>query len=311
MDDADVDLVDAGDGRRLDRLGDRLVDRPAPTATEPPRFPGAWRAADLRFDAGRGWTNVAGATPPRNWTTRLGGLVMELRPTSSGGVGLYPEQALNLGWLEARIAERAGDRGAERPGDGAAERPAARPVVLNLFAHTGLATLAAARAGASVVHVDATRSSVGWARRNAGLNGLAAAPVRWIVDDALGFTAREGRRARRYDGVVLDPPSFGRAGGERWRLLDDLPALLDACALVAADGAFVLLTAHTAGVEPGDLAAEAGAAFGRRAIRSRIPQPEPEVVPMDLEARSGAHLRLGWAIRLAGRPPRGEDDVDG
>jgi 23S rRNA (cytosine1962-C5)-methyltransferase len=167
--------------------------------------------------------------------------------------------------------------------------------VLNLFAHTGLATLAAAQAGAAVAHVDAARSAVSWARGNAALSGLADRAIRWLVDDAATFVAREARRGRRYDGIVLDPPSFGRAGNRRWRLDDELPRLLDACRAVAVDDAFVLLTAHTTGVAGDGMAQELEAAFGRRRKRASI-----DVVPLVLDAASGARLELGWAVRLAG-----------
>src|SRR5439155_23045706 len=120
---------------------------------------------------------------------------------------------------------------------------------LNLIAYTGGATYAAAASGAAVTHVDASRATVAWARRNAELSGLAAAPIRWIVDDALAFVRREGRRGRRYDGLIVDPPSYGHGShGERWTLADHLPSLLDAALALAPDPAFVLLTAHTEGL---------------------------------------------------------------
>jgi 23S rRNA (cytosine1962-C5)-methyltransferase len=276
--DAGYALLDAGDGRRLERFGGRVVDRPAPAAVEPRRDFLAWRSSDLRFDAGRGWTErgepvEAAAVGP--WTVVVDGLTMELRPTASGGLGLYPEHAANLAWVAARVASRAG------PG-------APPPSVLNLFAHTGLVTVAAARAGAAVTHVDAARAAVAWARRNAELSGLADRPIRWIVDDAAGFVAREARRGRRYDGIILDPPSFGRAGRRQWRLVDELPSLLAACRLVATDGAFVLLTAHTAGLGGDELVG---------ALSDAFPGARGDVEPLTIEAASGASLDLGWAIR--------------
>jgi 23S rRNA (cytosine1962-C5)-methyltransferase len=272
------ELLDAGDGRRLERFGARVVDRPAPTAVDGRRGDFlAWRRADLRFDPGRGWVGEETALEP--WPVAIDGLTLELRPTSSGGLGAYPEHAANLAWVAARVRERAGS----------STEP---PKVLNLFAHTGLVTLAAARAGAAVAHVDASRAAVDWGRRNAALSGLDAAPVRWLVDDALGFVGREARRGRRYDGIVLDPPSFGRAGRRQWKLADELPALLTACRDVAADDAFVLLTAHTTGLDGGELQALLGAAFGggRPFTAARL----------TLEASSGARLELGWSVRRSG-----------
>jgi 23S rRNA (cytosine1962-C5)-methyltransferase len=268
------ELIDAGEGRRLERFGARTLDRPAPTAaTFWRRTPDAWSGADLRFDAEDGWT---GSTEP--WQVDVGGLLLELRATPSGGVGLFPEHVANIDWLTSQVRARAHDR---------------QPAVLNLFAHTGLATLAAAQAGATVAHVDAARSAVAWARGNAERSGLADRPIRWLVDDAAAFVAREARRGRRYDGIVLDPPSFGRAGNRGWRLVDELPALLAACRTVAADDAFVLLTAHTTGLTGADLASELDGAFGTVRRRSSV-----EVLPLELEAASGARLELGWAVRL-------------
>jgi len=298
-DDNAYELLDAGDGRRLERFGARVVDRPAPGARER-RLADflTWRRADLRFDGTTGWFGDGAAMEP--WVVSMAGIRMELRPTASGGLGLYPEHAANLGWVSDRLAERHASTergrqpGAERGTElGVAPHPdgaaAATPQVLNLFAHTGLVTLGAALAGAAVAHLDASKGTVDWARRNAALSGLDDRPIRWLVDDALGFVAREARRDRRYDGIVLDPPSFGRAGRRQWRLLDELPSLLEACASVATADVFLLLTAHTAGLEGNELANAVAAAF---------PGARPEIVPMGLDAASGARLDLGWAVRM-------------
>ncbi|MBI2781745.1 MAG: class I SAM-dependent methyltransferase [Chloroflexi bacterium] len=272
------DLLDAGVRRRLERFGAHIIDRPAPGADGFRLAPGQWVNADLRFDAGSGWSGPAWPAEP--WPVEIDGLTMELRPTTSGGLGLYPEHAANLAWLAAQVGAQVSAGAA----DGAV------PQVLNLFAHTGLATLAMARAGAAVAHVDGARAAVAWARRNAELSGLADRPVRWLVDDAAAFAAREARRGRRYDGIVLDPPAFGRADGREWRLEEDLPALLTACRTVAAPDAFVLLTAHSESVDGTVLAAMLRSAFGGRS-------QSMEVVPLDLAATSGARLALGWAVR--------------
>jgi 23S rRNA (cytosine1962-C5)-methyltransferase len=131
---------------------------------------------------------------------------------------------------------------------------------------------------------------VAWARRNAELSHLADHPIRWLVDDAAAFVAREARRRHRYDGIVLDPPAFGRAAGREWRLEEDLPQLLAGCRAIAADGAFVLLTAHSEAVDPDALATMVRSAF--RGMASGL-----ETVPMTLVAASGAELELGWAVR--------------
>jgi 23S rRNA (cytosine1962-C5)-methyltransferase len=262
------ELVDAGDGRRLERFGERLVDRPAPSAVERRRNVAGWPSADLRFDRHRGWT---GSSEP--WQFDLGGLTLELRPTAAGQVGLFPEHALHWPWLEREVGDRDD------------------PALLSLFGATGATTLALARAGARVTHVDAARSAVAWARRNAELSGLADRRLRWIVDDALEFSRREARRKRRYDGFVLDPPSYGHADGRAWRLERDLPALLEACRAIAAGEPFVLLTAHTTGVGGDALASALAAAFGAPA------QPGE----LALRATSGATLPLGVSARIITR----------
>ena len=199
-----------------------------------------------------------------------------------------------LPWLREQVARRA--EAAESAGPG---RPgpsdAARPAVLHLFAYTGLATLAMAAAGASVTHVDASRPTIAWARRNALVSDLAAAPVRWIVDDALVFAQREARRGRRYAGVVLDPPSYGHGPGSRaWRLDEDLPGLLRASAALLDPDGFVLLTAHTEGFDSDRLARLLAAATGRAT-------GSVDAGELALATPDGRALGLGAFARSAGR----------
>ena len=268
----DYDLLDVGGRARLERFGPRVLVRPHPAATGVRADGAPWSEASLAFEAGNGWTG-AGATTP--WGMAVAGLQVELRPTATGQVGLFPEQAPSWEWLRARVM----------PG----------MEVLNLFAYTGLATLVAAAAGAVVVHVDASRPAMAWARHNAELSGLAERPIRWIVDDVAAFVAREVRRGRHYDGVVLDPPSYGHvSGGRAWRFEDALAPLLAQCAeLIDGPDGFALLTAHTPGYGPDWLAAELAASIG-------APGSGVERGPLRLTARTGARLDLGAFARWPG-----------
>jgi 23S rRNA (cytosine1962-C5)-methyltransferase len=267
---ADLELIDCGGGRRLERFGSVIVDRPAPGATEPARLPASvWAKPDLRWAKGA-WVRGATHDP---WTIAAAGLTLECRPAAGGQVGVFPEHAATWSWLVRATTLTADRLGRE-------------PEVLSLFGYTGGASLACARAGAHMVHVDASRPAVAWARRNAELSGLAGAPVRWLVDDARAFVRRERRRGRHYDGIVLDPPSYGHGDGA-WRIEDDLPALIEDLAAVAGPRpSFVVLSAHTPGWDGDRLAALVRDAFGIAADGEAL-RPR---------ARSGAELSLGaWA----------------
>jgi 23S rRNA (cytosine1962-C5)-methyltransferase len=261
-------LVDAGDGRRLERFGDRLVDRPAPTAADERLDGDPWARPDLRYDRAAAAWEGADQEP---WPVTVDDLTLELRPTEAGQVGLFPEHIAMWPWLTARVAEHLGDE------------------VLNLFAYTGATTLALARAGSRVAHVDGSRPAVAWARRNAALAGLGDARVRWLVDDAVSFAARERRRERLYRGVVLDPPAYGHAAGRAWRLEDDLDALLRASVRVLDRPGFILLTTHSVGWDAGRL---------WDALADAIPGARPEAGELELNAQSGAHLALGAFARV-------------
>ena len=270
----DYALLDAGDGARLERFGPRITDRPHGGALGPRRAAGRWHDADLRFDREGGWT----ATDPlalEPWIVRVADLELGLRPTDAGQVGLFPEHVASLGWLGAQVTSRG------------------TPTVLHLFASTGLATLAMSRAGAAVAHVDASRPAVAWARENASRNALADRPIRWLVDDAAGFVAREGRRGRRYDGIVLDPPSYGHGehAGRPWRIEADLPPLLAACRRILDDEGFVLLTAHTETLGPDRL----GDALADAWEGDRI--DTIEIGELGLDSEAGGRLELGGFAR--------------
>jgi 23S rRNA (cytosine1962-C5)-methyltransferase len=231
-------LIDFGDGRRLERFGPWRLDRPCPAVEHVGRGdPDAWQQADARFERGAGdegrWS--LRRKLPQRWTITHGPLCFELKPTPVGHLGVFPEQAANWDWITDRL------------------RATARTVhVLNLFAYTGGSTLAAAAAGAEIVHVDAARNSVAWARRNAELSQMAERPIRWITEDALKFVKRELRRGNQYGAVILDPPSYGHGPrGEVWRLPNHLPQLLELCGqLTAGRRCFIVLTCHTPDYDP-------------------------------------------------------------
>ena len=264
------------------------MDRPFPAAPPDPPLSEAWPLADLRF-ARTPQADLWLPGPelrdglPEAWQLEHDGLRFEVRPAPSGQVGFFPEQIENWQWLHDTVRELA-------------RRDAEPPAVLNLFGYTGGSTLIAARAGASVTHVDASRPSVAWARRNAVLSGLEDAPIRWIVDDALSFAEREGRRRRRYDGIVLDPPSYGHGpGGRRWQLSEQLERLLASClVLTAGDPSFVLLTAHTAGLD-----AEALGAALIHALRPLVGSAAQDVEADELllRAATGREARAGVVAR--------------
>lgn len=223
-------LLDSGNRRKLERFGASVVVREEPKAWWSPDLPeSAWSAAGARCDADGRW-HCAG-NQPREWILGFDRLILEARlADTSRHVGVFPEQSPHWRWIAQHARAEAGSR----------------PAMLSLFGYTGVATLQAASCGFAVTHVDASRPALSWARRNQELSGLAGAPIRWILDDALKFVKREHRRGRRYDAILLDPPSFGRGpSGEVWKVEPGLPELLRACRpLLAEDAQFVVLTLY-------------------------------------------------------------------
>lgn len=231
----DYELIDSGDGRKLERFGKYVLARPCSQALwRPERGPADWSAADASFDRedGNRWhgrTNL-----PKEWRISTAGQTFKLGGTDFGHLGLFPEQRAQWKWIRETVREKGGSRLS----------------VLNLFAYSGGSTLAAALGGAEVCHLDASKGMVEWARENARLNGLAEHPIRWIVDDAHKFMQRELRRGRSYDAIILDPPTFGRgAGGEMYKIERDLKVTLGLVKdLLSKHPAFVLFSSHTPGL---------------------------------------------------------------
>ncbi len=238
----DYELLDAEGGERLERWGDYILIRPDPQIiwTGERKNP-LWRRAHgvyRRSKSGGGKWVVN--KMPDNWNINYGNLTFKLRPMGFKHTGLFPEQAVNWDWFSSLIRERI------------EKEPGAKPKVLNLFAYTGGATAAAAAAGAAVCHVDASKGMVGAAKENLALSGLADAPVRYIVDDCKKFVEREIRRGNRYDGIIMDPPSYGRGpGGEVWKLEDCAFELISlAASLLTEKPIFFLINSYTTGLSP-------------------------------------------------------------
>ena len=233
----DYEVLDTGDGEKLERWGRIVLRRPDPQTIWPKAEPGLWKKAQAHYHrserGGGSWEFTE--TLPERWTVSHGELRFYVRPTGFKHTGLFPEQAANWEWMSGLIRRRGGT-----------------PRVLNLFGYTGGATLACAAAGARVTHVDAAKGMVQWAKENRELSRLPETSCRWIVEDALAFVRRELRRGNRYDGILMDPPSYGRGpSGEVWKLENELYGLVEACAKVLAPNAlFMLINSYTTGLQP-------------------------------------------------------------
>ena len=243
----DYELLDCSGGERLERWGNVILIRPDPQVIwNTPKIHPLWQKADARYvrssQGGGHWEYRREL--PESWKINYKDLTFKISPTGFKHTGLFPEQAVNWDMMREKIA-----------GAGRNIR------VLNLFAYTGGASLAAAAAGASVCHVDAAKGMVHWARENAELSGLSERPMRWIVDDCAKFVEREIRRGSFYDAIILDPPSYGRGpGGEVWKLEDQIYDLVGLCAGVLTENPlFVLLNSYTTGLSASTMAYVLGA----------------------------------------------------
>lgn len=271
-------LLDFGNGRKLERFGRFIVDRSCPAALGvQPLTPEQWTLATIRLRASGGSSSIEFDRRPDGeiWLLEHEGLQFELRITPFGHLGVFPEHAVNWQWL-AGCSPQAGS-------------------ALNLFAYTGGASLYLAQRGWQVVHVDASSPSVAWARRNAELSGLSAAPIRWIVDDARAFVKREVRRGRRYDAVILDPPSYGHGPkGKAWRIENDLHDLLIDCSrLTSGPSGCIVLTGHSEGYD-----------YRQLDLEQLLGQSQPTQLSIETgrlgldQITSSRQLDCGWFARI-------------
>ncbi len=250
----DYELLDSGDNMKLERFGEVVVARPETQALWQKQKPELWDSAHAVFATPTDGQEKKGSgsaswrikkSMPESWTVIRTGLPLIARLTGFKHVGIFPEQAPNWEWL--------------------AKSARAEMKVLNLFGYTGAATVATARTGAFVTHVDASKQSLDWANENARLSGIGEDKIRWMLDDALAFVKREVRRGAKYDGIILDPPAFGRgAKGEVWKIEEDLHTLLTACRSLLADstGSFFLLNGYAAGYASISFAQAVESVFG-------------------------------------------------
>ena len=234
---SDYELLDCGRGEKLERWGDKLLVRPDPQAIwNTPRTHRGWKRPDARYArSSSGGGQWADKSVPQRWQVGYRDLAFNVGLMNFKHTGVFPEQAANWDFAREQIQN------------------AGRPVsVLNLFAYTGGATIACAAAGASVCHVDAAKGMVQWAKDNARASGLEDRPIRWIVDDCAKFVEREIRRGRRYDAIIMDPPSYGRGpSGEVWKLEENLYPFVElASGVLSGDPLFVILNSYTTGLAP-------------------------------------------------------------
>ncbi len=230
----EYELLDSGEGEKLERFGEFTLRRPDPGALWWKALPEeSWKNAEGYFKrSGTKGNWILSPKMTKSWQISFGGLTLKIVPSPFKHTGLFPEQLANWQWMEEKI------------------KKAGRPIkVLNLFGYTGGATLALAKAGAEVTHIDASKSAITWGRENAKLSNLENSPIRWILEDAKMFVKRELKRGNKYDGILLDPPAFGHGpNGETWKIEEDLlPLIEDTKALLSENPLFYLINGYSAG----------------------------------------------------------------
>lgn len=288
------ELLDFGDGRKLERFGSAVLNRPCPAADDVAKErPELWQTITARFRGPRtgdgSWTPVPKSWMPADWCLEHAGqdgeaaFRLKLEALPSGQVGAFPEQRDNWTWISRQVAKTQSTLGRA-------------PRVLNLFAYTGGSTLAAAAAGAEVVHIDAVQTIVDRAKENAAFSGFSERPVRWIAEDAVKFCRRELKRGNKYDAVILDPPSYGHGPkGEPWKIDTDLLPLLSMCGeLTSASRSFILVSCHSPGIGPAELSA-----YLSEGIFGHCGQP-PQSGELALATSDGRKLPAGVFARWPG-----------
>lgn len=252
----DYEVIDTSDKEKLERWGQYVLVRPDPQVlwnTEKKHY--GWKKPNARYHrSNKGGGEWEFIDLPKTWSVRYGELAFWLQPFQFKHTGLFPEQAANWDWFSGLIREAK------------AKNPEREIQVLNLFAYTGGASLAAAKAGAKVTHVDASKGMVNWAKENAALSGIDEHSIRYIVDDCLKFVEREIRRGHKYDAIIMDPPSYGRGPkGELWKIEDSIHQLVKTCAGVLSEQPlFVLINSYTTGLQPAMMAYIAGLELQKR-----------------------------------------------
>lgn len=238
----DYEVIDCSQGEKLERWGDYILIRPDPQVIwNTPKTADGWNNPNGHYHrSSKGGGEWECFHLPKEWKIHYRDLTFHLQPFSFKHTGLFPEQAVNWDWFSSIIKEAK------------QKNPSREIKVLNLFAYTGGATVSAAAAGASVTHVDASKGMVTWAKENAAFSGLAEAPIRWIVDDCVKFVEREIRRGKKYDGIIMDPPSYGRGPkGEIWKIEEKIDSFIQLCTKVLSDDPlFYLVNSYTTGLQP-------------------------------------------------------------
>lgn len=241
------EVIDTSDGEKLERWGKYILLRPDPQVIwNTPKDNPAWKKLNGHYHrSSKGGGEWEFFSLPNEWSIDYKGLTFNLKPFSFKHTGLFPEQAVNWDWCGDIIKSAINNHPEKYP----KERPFK---VLNLFAYTGGATVSAAKAGANITHVDASKGMVGWAKENAVSSGLENAPIRWLVDDCVKFVEREIRRGNTYDGIIMDPPSYGRGPkGEIWKIEESIYPFIELCTQVLdKDAQFFLINSYTTGLQP-------------------------------------------------------------